>query len=56
MGKQKQKTLTPLAGLAFAFIILGIIFGDSRLIWYSLMGIGVLLAVIDIVKKLKKKK
>jgi len=55
--KNKKKTkLTPLAGLAFAFILAGIVFvGEGRLVSYSLMGIGVALAVIDIVVKLKKK-
>jgi len=51
---KKQKSLTPLAGIAFAFIIAGIIFGDSRLVGYSLIGAGVLLAVVDIIVKLKK--
>jgi len=50
---KKQKSLTPLAGLAFGFIILGIIFGDSRLVGYSLIGIGVLLAIIDAMIKRK---
>jgi dipeptide/tripeptide permease len=53
---KRQKQLTPLAGLAFGFILLGIIFGDSRLVGYSLMGIGVLLAVVDMFRKLKKKR
>lgn len=52
---KKQKPLTPLAGIAFAFILAGIIFGDNRMIGYSLLGIGVLIAVIDIIIKLKKK-
>ncbi|MDD5191648.1 MAG: hypothetical protein PHH54_01995 [Candidatus Nanoarchaeia archaeon] len=52
---RKQKSLTLLASLAFVFIIAGIIFGDSRLVGYSLIGIGVLLAIIDMVRKLKKK-
>jgi len=52
---KKQKPLTPLAGIAFAFILASIIFGEDRLAGYSLLGIGVLLAVIDIIKKLKKK-
>lgn len=52
---KKQKPLTPLAGLAFGFIIAGIVFGDSRLVGYSLIAIGVLLAIIDAVKKMKKK-
>jgi hypothetical protein len=51
---KREKRLTPLAGLAFAFIILGIIFGDDRLISYSFIGTGVLLAIVDIAKKLKK--
>jgi len=52
---KKQKQLTPLVGLALAFILSAIIFGESRLVSYSLIGIGVLLAVIDIILNLKKK-
>ena len=52
---QKGKKLTPLAGLALGCVLAGIIFGNDRLIGYSLIGAGVLLAVIDLVKKLKKK-
>jgi len=51
----KPKPLTNLTKLAFLLIFLGIIFGDSRYIGYSLMGAGVLIAVIDIIKKFKKK-
>ena len=43
-----ENRLTPLAGLAFAFTVSGILFSDDRLIGYSLMGVGVILAVIDI--------
>jgi hypothetical protein len=49
--RSKTRTLTPLAGLAFAFILAGIFFGESRILGYSLLGFGVLLAVIDIVMK-----
>ena len=57
LGKSKKENrLTPLAGLAFGFILAGIIFGDNRLIGYSLLGIGVIIAVIDMLKKLKTKK
>jgi lipoprotein signal peptidase len=45
---RQAKRLTPLTGLAFAFVIAGIAFGDSRLIGYGLMGIGVTLAVVDV--------
>ena len=52
---KNEERLSPLAGLAFAFVLAGIVFGDDRLIRYSLIGIGVLLAIIDIFKKSKKK-
>jgi len=51
---RKEKKLTPLAGLAFGFVVAGILFGDDRLISHSLMGIGVLLAVVDIFRQRKK--
>ena len=50
---RKEKRLTPLASLAFGFVLAGILFGDDRLIGYGLMGIGVLLAVIDIFNQSK---
>jgi len=53
-GKKKEK-LTPLASVAFGFIIAGILFGDNRFFGYSLMGTGVIFAVIDMILKLKKK-
>ena len=53
---KKQKPLTTLAGLAFGFILAGIIFGDNRLVGYSLIGIGVLFAIIDMVKKMRVNK
>lgn len=49
-----ETKLSPLAGLAFAFVIAGIFFSESRLIGYSLMGIGVVIALFDIAKKSKK--
>ena len=53
-GKSRREDrLTPLAGLAFGFVLAGILFGDDRLIGHSLLGIGVILAVIDIFKKSK---
>jgi len=52
--EKEQKPLSKLTALAFAFIIAGIVFGDDRLIGYSLIGVGVILAIIDIVKKPKQ--
>lgn len=51
---RKEKRLTPLASLAFGFILAGILFSDDRLIGYSLMGVGVLLAVVDIFRNRNK--
>ena len=50
-----ENRLTPLAGLAFAFTVSGILFSDDRLIGYSLMGVGVLLAVADMYNRSKQK-
>lgn len=41
------KKLTPLASIAFAFVLGGIIYGENRLIGYGLLGIGVILALVD---------
>jgi hypothetical protein len=53
--KGKAKRLTPLTGLAFGFMLAGIIFSEDRLIGYGLMGVGVVLAVVDIFLQAKKK-
>jgi len=55
-GKKKdnKNRLTPLAGFAFSFVMGGIIFGDNRLIGYGLMSVGVVLAVIDIIIRMKQ--
>jgi hypothetical protein len=53
--RKKEKRLTPLAGLAFGFVLAGILFGDDRFIGYSLLGIGVILSVIDMFRKLRNR-
>lgn len=55
MNKGKTRKLSPLAGVAFVFVIAGITFGDDRLIGYSLMGVGIILAIIDTIIKSRKK-
>ena len=50
---KRERRLTPLASIAFIFILAGVFFGDTRIVGYSLIGIGVLLAIVDIIKKLK---
>lgn len=44
-----QPRMTPLAAVAFAFVLAGVVFGEVRLVGYGLMGIGVALAIADIV-------
>ncbi|MFH0837223.1 MAG: hypothetical protein V1870_03785 [Candidatus Aenigmatarchaeota archaeon] len=53
---KKSKRFTPLAGLALVFVIAGIIFGSDMMLGYILLGIGIIIAVIDIVIKLRNKK
>jgi len=52
-GKQYKKP-SNLAILGMSLVVLGIIFGDDRLIGYSFMGVGVLLSVLDIIRNRKQ--
>jgi len=52
---RRWRAITPLAGLAFAFVLAGVMFGEERWLGYSLMGIGVALAVIDIIRQARAK-
>jgi hypothetical protein len=45
---QRASKLTPLAGLAWAAILAGLIFGDDQLAGYGLLAVGVVLALLDI--------
>jgi TctA family transporter len=51
----EQKKLSQLTILSFAFIMGGLIFGDDPLLGYSFLGLGVLFAVIDMIKKFRSK-
>ena len=53
--KGSEKKLTPFASFAFAFVLAGFLFGENRLAGYGLMGIGLILAFIDMVNKSKMK-
>jgi hypothetical protein len=52
---RKENRLTPLAGLALTCTALGVVFSEDKLIGYGLMGVGVLLAVVDMVIRSKQK-
>lgn len=47
-GARRAKRLTPLAGLALGLVFGSILFGGDPLIGYSLIGVGVALAIVDI--------
>lgn len=53
---KKREKFTPLVGLAFGFILVGILFGDNQWLSYSFFGIAIVLSVIDMIIKLKKSK
>lgn len=53
--RKEWKGFSPLAGVAFGFILAGIVFGEDRFVGYGLMGVGVVLAVADIVLKIRAK-
>ncbi len=48
-GRQYQQP-SNLAIVGICLVVLGIIFGDTRAIGYSLMGVGVLLSVMEAVR------
>jgi hypothetical protein len=53
--KNLKPQISPLAGLAFSFLLAGMIFRENRSLGYSLVGVGLLLAIIDLAKKFKRK-
>lgn len=56
--KAKQpRRISKLATLGMYMVILGILFGNGELwIGYSFMGLGVILAIIDLIRNLKNNK
>ncbi len=51
---RRENRLTPLAGLALASVVSGIIFSDDKLVGYGLLGLGVVLAVFDIFNRSRR--
>jgi len=54
--RKRNQIINPsnLLVLGMSFVVLGIIFGDERVIGYSFIGIGVLLSVIDAIRNRKQ--
>ncbi len=47
-GRHTGRRPSPLVGLSFVFFMAGLFFGSERLLGYALFGVGLLLAVADI--------
>lgn len=54
-NKNKLQKLSPLANIALVFVLVGILFRENIVFSYVLMGIGVILAIVDLVLKRGKK-
>jgi hypothetical protein len=55
-GKRKrEKPLTRLAALAFAFVLAGIFFGENRFLGYGLIAVGVGFAVADMIRRSRRR-
>ena len=54
LRKNKKKQMSKLGSFSLLFVLAGIIFGDNKILGYSLIGIGIILAIIDIISKEKK--
>jgi len=56
LGKgRRENKLTPLASLAFMFVVAGVMFGDDRFVGYGLMGVGVILGAVDMIIRSRSK-
>jgi hypothetical protein len=52
--EDKRMNSQELVTLGSALVVLGIIFGEDRLIGYSFIGAGILLSVISLIKSRRK--
>jgi hypothetical protein len=50
----KTKRLSIMSSIAFGFIVAGAVFGENRLISYSLFAIGIIISIVDAYIKSKK--
>jgi len=55
-GRAGNRPLTPLGGLALAFVLASLVFGEVRALGYGLMAVGVCLAVLDIVRRQRRRR
>jgi len=48
------RRLTPLAGLSLACVVCGIVFGQERVVAYAFFLVGILLAIVDAVRRTRE--
>ena len=49
ISKKRTNKENTLVTLATVFVVLGIVFGDDRLLGYSFIAIGILLSIVSVV-------
>jgi len=54
--KELPQRMSKMESLAFVLIIMGLFLAENRLLGYSLVGAGVILAVLDVLDKSRKSK
>ncbi len=52
--RKRTNRKNTLVTLGTVFVVLGIVFGDDRLLGYSFIGVGVLLSIISVLKSRNK--
>lgn len=49
--RRGDRRLTPVAGLAVTCVVCGIVFGENRIVGYAFFLAGILLAIVDVVRR-----
>jgi len=49
--KPTGRKLTSLGSLAFVFVIAGMFFRDNHLVGYGVMAVGIIIAIVDMIKR-----
>ena len=55
LRRGRSARLTPLATLAFLFVLAGITFGGDRRVSYSLFGVAIVVSVLDMTRRSRRR-
>jgi hypothetical protein len=53
---KKSVRLSPLTAISFAFVMAGTFFAERTWFGYALMGTGILLTIVDMIRKFRRSK